>query len=198
MLSHSTSTFSSIIVGAAFVTASTSDNMPQLLTDEALLSQQAYERHENTKTSGMPIMYYNHASEDFARSWSMSNLLENNSIEMQSRYKAIERSFVKHSKGFPADKREHFLLLANEVCKLQFNDNVSSYNEYDETIETILKLSDGLTLSISQFLDEDADASAVFSVHRGRTLLVSDEMPVREIVDTINSIIAKFANGTKA
>lgn len=198
MLPYSTSTFSSIIVGAAFVTASTSDSIQQLLTDEVLLSQQAYEIQENTKISGMPIMYYNHASEDFARSRSVSNLLENNSIEMQLRYKAIECSFMKHSNDFPVDKREHFLLLANEVCKLQFKDNVSSYNEYDETIETILKLSDGLTLSISQFLDEDAGTSAVFSVHRGRMLLVSDEMPVREIVDTINSIIAKFANGTKA
>ena len=85
-------------------------------------------------------------------------------------------------------------MLSNTLCKLKFVDNISSYNESDFSLDTILKLSNGLKLSISQFLDEDIDSPVVFSIHRGKTLLISDEMPIAEIVNIINSVEAKFAD----
>ena len=116
---------------------------------------------------------------------------------MQLRHHAIESSFIKHSDGFPAAKKNYLMQLANQVCKLPFYDNVSSYNNDDESIDTILKLTDGTTLSLSQFLNEDVDAPVVFSIHRNNMLLVADELPLSEIVQTINSVIAKH-NGTIA
>ena len=191
MSRHSTNTFSSLLV-AAVTTAATSNSIQQSFNEE-LLPYPACEICEGAK-SGMPIMFYNHASEDFARSMNISSPVEIGSIKMQLRHTAIENSFFKHSNGIPSSKKEYLLALSNTVCRLQFNDIVSSYNEDDETIDTVLKLPNGLTLSISQFLCDEVKAPVVFSIHREKTLLIADEMSIDELVDTINSVVAKVCS----
>lgn len=186
----STGTFSSIFVVAAFTLAS-SDNFQQL----AVVNDRYI---ENTKISGMPIAFYNHNSADFVRSNSSTMPVDGKSAIMQKNHNAIIQSFSKHSEGFPVDKNEYIDLLSNTLCRLNFNDNLSSYNEYDNSIDIILMLSNGLKLSISQFIDEDIKAPAVFSIHRGRNLLISDEMPIEEMVDTINSVVVKLTDEYKA
>lgn len=140
--------------------------------------------------SGALTMYYNHATEEFVRTQNLTSRMERSSIEMQTRYQAIKNSFAKYGRSFPADKQPYFSQMANALCKLEFRDNISSYNEADASIDAVLKLANGLTLSISCFIDEDVDSPMVFSLHRGKALLVSDALPVGEIVRTINSVTA--------
>lgn len=193
----STGTFSTAFVFAVLA-ASSNNGVQQPFATQNFSSYSVNEICEDLRTSGMPIAFYNQTSEGFFRSMSIENPVEDESVQMQRRYKAIETSFLKHSDGFPFEKKEYLSVLSNSVCRLQFKDNVSSYNEYDNSIDTVLKLPNGLKLSISQFLDEDIEAPAVFSIHRGKTLLISDEMPVNEIVNTINSVIAKLTDKYEA
>lgn len=139
--------------------------------------------------SGPMMMFYSHSTAEYVRT-QYEQKIDNESEEMQKRFKAIKHSFARYSEGFPSEKQGHFSLMANALCKLDFKDNISSYNKDDDSIDTVLKLSNGLTLSISCFVDEDEDAPMVFSIHRGKALLVSDELPVEEIVRKINSVPA--------
>lgn len=192
-----TNTYSVVAIMVAIAAASSNDVQIKTSLDTKMLAQSVYVASGYNKISGDAIMYYNHASETFTADKNEGGHVEISSIKMQLRHQAILRSFAKHSDGFPAEKKNYLLQLANWVCKLPVSDNISSYNNYDETIDTILKLTDGTTLSLSQFLCDDIDAPVVFSIHRNNTLLVADELPLAEIVQTINSVISK-QNGTIA
>ena len=50
-------------------------------------------------------------------------------------------------------------------------------------------MSGGLTLTLSQFIDDEVDAPVVFSIHRGTELLVSAEMKLGELAKTINEVL---------
>lgn len=165
----------------------TSDCNASLRSGESPFAQQTKEYY-NENASGEPIMYYGYSSEDYSRSCSTLRSIGISSVKMKLRYEALNKSFQKYKNEFPSEKENYFNTFANAVCQLQFNDNVSIYNKYDETIDSVLKLQNGLTLSISQFINEDIDAPVVFSIHREKTLLISDELPLEEIVNTINSI----------
>lgn len=197
MLQNSTGTLTSIFVAAAF-TVVPNGNTCEILSSDIRPMYQTNYNSADTSTSGMHIPFYSHNNVDFVRSNSCAIPVDTQSIIMQQRHKAIEESFSKYSEGFPAEKTEYFSLLVNSLCRLQFNDNLSSFNEEDNSIDTILKLSNGLKLSISKFIDEDINAPVIFSIHRGKSLLISDEMPVEEMVDTINSIVVKLADEYKA
>lgn len=145
---------------------------------------------EQLYNSGPMMMFYSHSTDKYVRTQYIEQKIDQKSKEMQCRFHAMNNSFTRYNKGFPSDKQGHFSLMANALCKLDFTDNISSYNKDDDSIDTILKLSNGLTLSISCFVDEDENAPMVFSLHRGTTLLVTDEMPVEEIVRKINSVTA--------
>ena len=149
-----------------------------------------YQAFDKQYKSGAPMMYYTHATEEYVKTQHSSNKVELSSIEMQTRYQAMKSSFAKYNKCFPVNKQVYFSQMANALCKLEFRDNVFFYNEADSCIDTVLKLRNGLTLSVSCFLDEDMDTPMVFSLHRGKSLLVSDAMPIGEIVKTINSATA--------
>lgn len=198
MSQNSTGTFTSILIVAALTVASSDVMQQSYVANNGLSTYPTYENSENSKTSGMPIAFYNHTSGNFVRSMSMEDAIDSESIQMQERHRAIEDSFSKYSEGFPFEKKDFLSVLSNSLCKLKFVDNISSYNESDFSLDTILKLSNGLKLSISQFLDEDIDSPVVFSIHRGKTLLISDEMPIAEIVNIINSVEAKFADEYEA
>jgi hypothetical protein len=144
---------------------------------------------EQLYNSGPMMMFYSHSTDKYVRT-QYEQKIDKESDEMQKRFRSMKHSFARYSEGFPAEKQVFFTAMANALCKLDFRDNVTSYNTDDASIDTILKLSSGLTLSISCFIDEDTDSPMVFSLHRGTTLLVTDEMPVEEIVRKINSVTA--------
>lgn len=129
---------------------------------------------------------------------SKGQAITDNLLAQQYRYEAIERSFKKHSKDFSEDKRSYFREMANRLCRLPFVDNVASYNPYDETLDSRFYFQQGLSLSVSQLLDDAMDAPVLFSLHRNSMLLVSDELPLDELVDTLNEILAEESNGSKA
>lgn len=107
----------------------------------------------------------------------------------QYRYKSIERSFLKNSDGLPGNKMGYMEYMANVMCCMSFYDNICSFNKYDETIDSIFKMSGDLTLTMSQFLDEDVESPVVFSIHRGEELLVSAEMRLDDLAKTVNEIL---------
>lgn len=177
-------------VATTFMLVTAATSLPGKSVENYLQTSRDYVEYAQSKMSGPLMIYYPFASEGYLRSQNESRQIEHNAIDMQTRFNAIKHSFLRYNAGFPADKLNHFFVLANALCKLDFNDNVSSYNKEDESIDVVLELRNGLTLSVSYFIDEDAEAPMVFSLHRGRTLLVQDELPVNEIVKIIISVKA--------
>jgi len=88
----------------------------------------------------------------------------------------------------------YFLRLASIMQNVPFIDAVSSFDVYDNTIYSRYKLPGNLTLSVSQFLDESVDAPVVFSIHRNKTLLVSSEMELHELMQKILAVIERERN----
>lgn len=190
-----TDTYSAVAIMVAITAASSGGLILKNPSDVELLSNSvsvASGYNKALETSGDTILFYDHASDVFSAAKNEEGPADIGSIKMQLRNQLIVRSFSKHSMGFPVDKTPYVIQLANLVCKLPFSDNVLSYyNNDDETIDTVLKLIDGTTLSLSQFLNDAIDAPVVFSVHRNKSLLIADELPLMEIVQTINSVISK-------
>ena len=145
---------------------------------------------EQIHKSGYLIVNYPHSAESYFKTQEAEKRINNETMNMQSRFKSLTRSFIRYNEGFPQEKQNYFALMADALCKLDFKDNVSSYNKADASIDTMVKLKNGLTLRVSCFIDDEMDAPMVFSIHRGRTLLVTDELPVSGIVNTINSVSA--------
>ncbi len=147
------------------------------------------ETHIQSQKSGPMMVFFPHSSKDYQVMNSTESPIDKVSQEIQRRYQSILQSFGNYNKAFPLEKQSYLFQMANELSKLEFNDDVSSYNDLDASIDSVLKLANGLTLSVSCFIEDDIEAPMVFSIHRGRELLVSDELPIDEIVSTINSVI---------
>ena len=145
---------------------------------------------EQLNKSGYLIVNYPHSAESYFITQEAEKRINNETMRMQSRFQSMKRSFLRYNEGFPQEKQSYFAIMADALCKLDFEDNVSSYNQADASIDTVIKLKNGITLRVSCFIDDEIDAPMVFSIHRGRTLLVTDELPVSEIVNTIISVSA--------
>ena len=195
MLKTSTETIQTLAIGMALASASTTDAPSQTVPDVGQRIMAEIIMPVSTKQSGDMIFSYKDASEVFSLSQNLSAAVDIASVKRQLRYRSIEQNFLLNCSQMPQDKKCYMEKLANEVSILPIVDYVTSYNEYDESLDTVFKINDGLTLSISQFLDEDQDAPSVFSIHRGSTLLVSDELPISEIISRYHSVITKYGNG---
>ena len=69
---------------------------------------------------------------------------------------------------------------------------ISRYeNGEPECIDATLHYRHKIVVSVSLFLDEPVDSDAVFTVHRDRTLLVADELPIDDLVEKIKTAIKK-------
>ena len=189
MLKYSTGTFTTSMAFAAMAASSASSivQWDHLNNDSFAVCLNSDER-DVVNNSGTPFIYYPHIKSELSNSHNIETSIRIWSIKMQIRYQAIENSFLQNSNCITTKQKEYIAKLANHVCYLPFCDNMSSYNEFDDSIDTMLKLSNGLTLRLSQFLDNDVDSPVVFSIYRDKALLVSDELPLEEIVDTINSV----------
>ena len=198
MLKASTETIQTLAIGIALASASTTDAPSQTVPDEGQRIIAEIMMPVSTKQSGDTIFSYKEASEILSLSQNRLSAVDITSVKRQLRYKSIEENFRLNCGQMPQDKRGHMEKLANEVSLLPIVDYITSYNEYDESLDMVLKINDGLTLSISQFLDEDLDAPSVFSIHRGSRLLVSDELPISEIISRYHSVITKYGNGKMA
>lgn len=198
MLKASTETIQTLAIGIALASASTTDAPSQTVPDEGQRIIAEIMMPVSTKQSGDMIFSYKEASEILSLSQNRLSAVDITSVKRQLRYKSIEDNFRLNCGQMPQDKRGYMEKLANEVSLLPIVDYITSYNEYDESLDMVLKINDGLTLSISQFLDEDLDAPSVFSIHRGSRLLVSDELPISEIISRYHSVITKYGNGKMA
>lgn len=150
----------------------------------------------NNIRSGFRITFFPQGSMPYEAAITQSSIMSDDEIKKQKRYKAIERSFLKHSDGLPGDKMAYIEHLANIMCSLAFTDNISAFNSIDETIDTEFRMNGNLSLTLSQFIDEEIDAPVVFSIHRGEELLVSAEMKLDELAKTVNEVLVseKLAN----
>ena len=190
MLKASTETIQTLAIGMALASATVPDEGQRIIAEIMM--------PVSTKQSGDTIFSYKEASEILSLSQNRLSAVDITSVKRQLRYKSIEENFRLNCGQMPQDKRGYMEKLANEVSLLPIVDYITSYNEYDESLDMVLKINDGLTLSISQFLDEDLDAPSVFSIHRGSRLLVSDELPISEIISRYHSVITKYGNGKMA
>lgn len=178
-------------LGTHFLTiaiAATAPIIPLNAATSSALPVRNIAAYEQVYKSGNPLINYIHSSDMYVRTQVSENRIESKFIEMQSRFQAMKRSFLRYSDGFPTEKHNYFAQMADALCQLEVKSNVFSYNKADASIDTVLHLKNGLTLSVSCFIDDDIDSPMVFSIHRGRTLLVSDELPVSEIVNTLNAV----------
>ena len=139
--------------------------------------------------SGLPMSFFTSSSLKYEASKTENLTMSAEDKDRQYRFKAIQRSFLKHCDGLPSDKMKYMEYMANEMCGIPFRDNISEYNIIDATIDTIFKMSGGLTLTLSQFIDDEINAPVVFSIHRGTELLVSAEMKLNELAKTINEVL---------
>lgn len=146
------------------------------------------ELFEKSTCSGSPLSFVNENMRFRIASTQTISMSTDDKLR-QYRYKSIERSFMKHSDGLPGNKMSYMEYMANVMCGLSFSDNISSYNKFDDTIDSVFSLDGDLTLTMSQFLDENIDAPVVFSIHRGEDLLVSAEMRMEELEKTVNEVI---------
>ncbi len=185
----SQSNFSPIFLTVALA-AATTPFIPNNIDKGSFPYRDSREASELSYKSGRPLaFFYAHPSEVYVKTQQDADKINDLSIAMQKRFLSMQHSFVQNNEGFTIEKQSYFALMTNALCKLDFGDNVTSYNRCDDSIDVVLWLSSGLKLSVSCFTDEDLDAPMVFSLHRGHTLLVSDELPVNEIVRTIKSVI---------
>jgi len=145
---------------------------------------------EQPYQSGPFMRFYSHPVTEYMRSNSNSERIDDVMAAMQDRYQSLKSNFERYNDGFPKEKTSYFSQMVNVLCRLDFKDGLTTYNKSDASIDTVLNLRSGLTLSVSRFIEDDIDAPVVFSIHRGRILLVSDELPVDEIVNTIKSVAA--------
>lgn len=143
---------------------------------------------DNFIRSGLPMSFF---ADDMQYRVALTQAISISPEERlrQQRYKDIERSFLKNSDGLPGNKMSYMEYMANVMCGLSFEENISAFNKFDETIDSVFRMRGELTLSLTQFLDEDQDAPVVFSIHRGENLLVSAEMKLDELAKTVNEVL---------
>lgn len=139
--------------------------------------------------SGLPMSFFTSSSLKYEASETQNLTMSAEDKDRQYRFKAIQRSFLRHCDGLPNNKMKYMEYMANEMCGIPFRDNISEYNSIDATIDTIFKMNGGLTLTLSQFIYDEVDAPVVFSIHRGTELLVSAEMKLDELATTINEVL---------
>lgn len=112
------------------------------------------------------------------------------------RFSKLQKSFLSNLHGADVDNIRSFRDMANVLCNIPFNTVIASYNEYDESVDVKMSLSYNIHLSISKFV-EDSDDSVVFSIHRNKRLLVSNEMHLNEleskIIDLLKELEEKYA-----
>ncbi len=124
MLRNSTGTVTAILV---VTTIASSGSVQQVCAaNNDLTACQMCAGYEDTRTSVMPITRNDESVCEFVRSMSIEKPIDAESVKMQQRYRTIQDSFSKYSKGFPRDKREYVSLLSNSVCRIHFVDNESS------------------------------------------------------------------------
>lgn len=113
----------------------------------------------------------------------------NEELTENSQLQSLKRSFSKYNEGFPPEKQEYFDYIANALCKLNFTDNICSYNKIDSSIDIVLYLECGIKVCLSYFIDGDEIVPVLFLLYRNGKLLVSDEMFINDVVDKINYVI---------
>lgn len=104
------------------------------------------------------------------------------------RFSKLQRSFLSNLHGFALDKMRIFRDIANVLCCIPFDSVIASFNEYDESIDIKMFLSYNIHLSISRFVD-DSDDGVVFSIHRNKRLLVSNEMHINELESKVVGLL---------
>ena len=185
MSSNSLGTLGTLVTTFAIATAPVTQNRDMKSSNYPM---QPFVSYEQLLQSGDSLINFPHASDVYFRNYYVDKKIDVATMEMQKRYQLICHSFRRYNDGFPAEKQSYFAQMADILCRLDFNDNISSFNKIDASIDSVLKLKNGLTLSVSCFIEDEIDTPMVFSIHRGRVLLVSDELPLSEIVNTINTV----------
>ena len=89
----------------------------------------------------------------------------------------------------PKEFVKDFEWMANILSSLPLKDSLVQYSQFDNMIDFLIVLNDGIKLSVGKFTDEDAvDEVVEFSLYDKRVLLLSGEMKLEELVKKIKQI----------
>lgn len=111
--------------------------------------------------------------------------------DSSQRYTKLQKSFSLNLHGFTIGNMSFFEDMANVLCNIPFESVITSYNEYDESIDIKMSLSYNIKLSISRFVDINDD-NVVFSIHRNKRLLISNEMRLIDLEQKIVELLEEF------
>lgn len=148
----------------------------------------------NYKNSSGIAFDFSQIDKIVSRTQKVQKSIDEEYMKIKERYRAIERSFVENKINFPDDKITYFSFFANSLSRLPFVNNFTEFDEWNDSIYSELKLDNGLNIKVTMFLEDDEEAPVVFSVFRGKALLISDELPIYDMVDTLNSIMKSIAS----
>jgi hypothetical protein len=124
------------------------------------------------------------------RSKGMESSINPEYVRMGLNYENFISSFEQHD-GFSMPKEfvKDFEWMANILSSLPLKDSLVQYSQFDNMIDFLIVLNDGIKLSVGKFTDEDAvDEVVEFSLYDKRVLLLSGEMKLEELVKKIKQI----------
>lgn len=108
-------------------------------------------------------------------------------VALNDRLKALRRNFNRNSNDVSQQVSMIFSSMANKLAVLPFDDNLSFYNAEDRSVDIKVMMPQDFCLNVSHFVDDDD--YVVFTLHKGRKLLVADELRIEEF----SSKIGEFA-----
>ncbi len=124
------------------------------------------------------------------RSKGMESRINPEYIRMGANYENFISSFEQHDGlSMPKEFMKDFEWMANTLSSLPLKDSLVQYSQFDNMIDFLIVLNDGMKLSIGKFTDEDSvDEVVEFSLYNKRTLLLSGEMKLEDLVKKIKQI----------
>lgn len=81
-----------------------------------------------------------------------------------------------------------FTQLFKRLAQLSFVDDIVQYDSYEDTIDITFWFNHGLSVLINKDV-EDGSENVIFSLYHKKKLLVCDEMPIGNLVNTIQQTI---------
>lgn len=81
-----------------------------------------------------------------------------------------------------------FTQLFKRLAQLLFVDDIVQYDSYEDTIDITFWFNHGLSVLINKDVEDETE-NVIFSLYHKKKLLVCDEMPIGNLVNTIQQTI---------
>ncbi len=82
-------------------------------------------------------------------------------------------------------------MVNSTLCKLPFTDSILQYDKYDDVWQYNLYFDHDLELSVSVYVEDDGMSDVDFSVYHQRELLVSNALPLLQVVKKMSTVLTR-------